>query len=136
MQSWQSNWICGSLRLFQELQVDGGFPPASGTEGKLCYGQVMVQTCEPRAQGTCRGQNFGAHQSQQQQGRATLAPALSHVVQHIQRSGIGPLDVINEEHDRASLAEGLQEAGYGFKQANACRRFIARHQWQRGIAIS
>jgi len=59
-----------------------------------------------------------------------LAPALPRVVQHIQGRAIGPLDVIDEKHDRSPFAERLSQAGHGFKQANACRRFISYDRWQ------
>ena len=68
----------------------------------------------------------GAQAEEQHHGRADLGPAAGGVVQHIERGGVGPLKIIDEEQQRRLPGQRLAQARDGLEQPGTRGCLLAR----------
>src|SRR6266699_1454075 len=73
---------------------------------------------------------------EQERRRLALRQAPREVMQHVERGGIGPLHIIDEQDQRRPCRQGLPQAYHRFEQPIACHRLIPCRVWQVGIAIA
>ena len=77
-----------------------------------------------------------AQREERERRRLALREAPCEVMQHVERGGIRPLHIIDEQDQRHPCRQGLAQTRHRLEQPIACYRLIPRRGRQVGIAVA
>jgi hypothetical protein len=121
------------------LHYDGlneleGLCLAQHLQGHLRERQVASQVGQLGGQLRLRLQSFTAYGAQQQHTRAMALPVACQVAQQVEGGPIHPVQVIQQQHQRCALRQGVQQARHRFEKPSPGRQLILGGGWQIGVA--
>ena len=114
-----------------------GLAHAERTKSDARDGCIALDATQPLGERGIGSDCFGPHVQQQQDRHTELSPPARDIVQDILRSGIRPLDIVDEQHDRSTrlCRERLAQASHRFEESNPRPCFIAACQQQVRVAF-
>ncbi len=103
-------------------------------QGHLRERQVASQVGELGGKPRLWLQPLTAYRAQQQHTRAMALPVACQVAHQVEGGSIHPVQVIQQQHQRRALCQGVQQARHRFKQLELCRQLIFGGGGQIGVA--